>query len=707
MPHTTLKMYDSFKKEKIPFVPRNGKHVSWYSCGPTVYDVSHMGHARSYISFDILRRVLSGYFGYDVFYVMNITDIDDKIIKKARQDYLYEKYLNEKRPVDQVLADGAKVVLYVRDQIRNAQDPALRTVYEGWRLSMNLALDPLQKTLELGGGEQLDQALKNFLVAGRGPFSAWLDKEVGHSVTDNSIFAEVPRKFEKEFHEDMAALNVRPPDVLTRVSEYIPEIIDYIKVIIDNGYAYESNGSVYFSISKFKNSGKHTYAKLVPEAIGDAAKLQEGEGELSVSRDKRSELDFALWKASKPGEPSWMSPWGKGRPGWHIECSVMASAVCGDSLDIHTGGVDLKFPHHDNEIAQAEAYFESDDWVKYFFHAGHLTIAGCKMSKSLKNFVTIRDALKKYTARQLRLAFLMHSWKETLDYSDNTMEHAVNYEKMLNEFFMTVKDLSESKVSGDYTKKFKKWQFEDLELNNIFKATKEKIHIALCDNVDTRTVLDKIRECISCCNTTVSKGTVDVQLLRRIATYVTDLMAIFGAVDDNQTIGFPISSKSTDFESTVMPYLRIMGKFRNEVRDAARELKATSILQACDKLRDDTLPPLGVRLEDKEDESGCAVKLFDPQQLERQKELKKKADEQKEQLKAKRLKEQQLKEELKKIPPEEYFKTMKDKYSAFDATGMPTHDENGKEISKNLLKKLSKLYEAHKKEYEEYMKSQS
>lgn len=148
--------------------------------------------------------------------------------------------------------------------------------------------------------------------------------------------------------------------------------------------------------------------------------------------EKRSVTDFALWKSSKAGEPWWDSPWGKGRPGWHIECSVMASVICGESLDIHTGGVDLKFPHHDNELAQAEAYFDNSYWVRYFLHSGHLTIAGCKMSKSLKNFVTIQDALKKHSNRQLRLAFLLHSWKDTLDYSDNTMNMAVQYEKFLN-----------------------------------------------------------------------------------------------------------------------------------------------------------------------------------------------------------------------------------------------------------------------------------
>lgn len=235
---------------------------------------------------------------------------------------------------------------------------------------------------------------------------------------------------------DHPRTQILPPDVLTRVSEYVPKIVTFIEKIISNGLAYESNGSVYFDVGKFDAAEHHYYAKLVPEAYGDTKSLQEGEGDLCISEDrlteKRSPNDFALWKSSKPGEPWWTSPWGNGRPGWHIECSVMATDVCGQSLDIHTGGVDLKFPHHDNELAQSEAYFDSAAWVNYFLHTGHLTISGCKMSKSLKNFITIQQALQKCSACDLRLMFLLHSWKDTLDYSENTMEMATQYRKSLN-----------------------------------------------------------------------------------------------------------------------------------------------------------------------------------------------------------------------------------------------------------------------------------
>lgn len=211
-------------------------------------------------------------------------------------------------------------------------------------------------------------------------------------------------------------------------------------------------------------------------------------GDLSVSAErlseKRSETDFALWKSSKGGEPWWDSPWGKGRPGWHIECSVMASAICGPSLDIHTGGVDLKFPHHDNELAQAEAYFGHSHWVYYFLHSGHLTISGCKMSKSLKNFITIKDALKTHSARQLRLAFLLHSWNNTLDYGEATMKMAVQYEKFLNEFFLNVKcKIRNITRTGTPTSANENQDNIDLDLNKKFASAKVDVHNALCGKI--------------------------------------------------------------------------------------------------------------------------------------------------------------------------------------------------------------------------------
>jgi len=220
------------------------------------------------------------------------------------------------------------------------------------------------------------------------------DKIIMRANERNISFSEISRAMETEFFKDCEALNIRLPTVITRVSEYIPEIVSFIEGIIKNGFAYESNGSVYFNVIKYSNTEGHTYAKLEPTSFGNMELLKEGEGALTAETavsEKQNLQDFALWKKAKENEPSWDSPWGKGRPGWHIECSAMAGAVFKEyPIDIHSGGIDLKFPHHDNEIAQSEAYYCCDNWINHFWHTGHLHIAGKKMSKSLKNFTTIK-----------------------------------------------------------------------------------------------------------------------------------------------------------------------------------------------------------------------------------------------------------------------------------------------------------------------------
>uniref|UniRef100_U5EX84 Cysteine--tRNA ligase, cytoplasmic n=1 Tax=Corethrella appendiculata TaxID=1370023 RepID=U5EX84_9DIPT len=714
-----LKLFNSLTRQKELFIPADGKNVKWYSCGPTVYDASHMGHARSYISFDILRRVLSDYFGYNVLYVMNITDIDDKIIKRARQNYLYENYVRETKSLEQLLTDSKEMMNVFKETLAKPMDADKKIMLERLWERMTIAVDKLTKAVESGDSAKVKEAQEFYLIETKDPLSDLLDKKLGATVSENSIFETLPRYWEDEFHKDMNALNVLSPDVLTRVSEYVPQIVQYIQKIIDNGLAYEANGSVYFDVGGFDRREKHHYAKLVPEAYGDMKSLQEGEGDLCISEDrlseKRSPNDFALWKSSKAGEPWWNSSWGKGRPGWHIECSVMASDICGDYLDIHTGGVDLKFPHHDNEMAQSEAHDGTAEWVKYFLHTGHLTIAGCKMSKSLKNFVTIQQALEKHSSTQLRLAFLLHSWKDTLDYSDNTMEMAVQYEKCLNEFFLNVKDLTRHILTGLPKDQFNQWTSVEGELQQKLNLTKEAVHVTLCDNIDTRSALDAIRDLISHCNVYIRdhKTALNALLLRKIAIFITDLLHIFGAINGPRGgIGFPVGgssgTNSGDLEQTVMPYLTVLSDFRNSIREQARSLKATEILKICDQLRDDTLPNLGVRLEDREG-GGSAVKLVDRETLLREKEAKKNAEAEKaaekERKKAEAAAAQAAKDAQKKINPVEMFKQETDKYSAFDDKGLPTHDNEGKEISKGQLKKLQKLQQQQEKRYNEYLES--
>ncbi|XP_032124345.1 cysteine--tRNA ligase, cytoplasmic isoform X3 [Sapajus apella] len=691
-----LHLYNSLTRNKEVFIPQDGKKVTWYCCGPTVYDASHMGHARSYISFDILRRVLKDYFKFDVFYCMNITDIDDKIIRRARQNHLFQQY-REKRPeAAQLLEDVRAALTPFLVKLNETTDADKKQMLERIQHAVQLATEPLEKAVQSRlTGEEVTSHVEVLLEEAKDLLSDWLDSTLGRDVTDNSIFSELPKFWEGEFHRDMEALNVLPPDVLTRVSEYVPEIVDFVQKIVDNGYGYVSNGSVYFDTVKFASSEKHSYGKLVPEAVGDQKALQEGEGDLSISADrlseKRSPNDFALWKASKPGEPSWPCPWGKGRPGWHIECSAMAGTLLGASMDIHGGGFDLRFPHHDNELAQSEAYFENDCWVRYFLHTGHLTIAGCKMSKSLKNFITIKDALKKHSARQLRLAFLMHSWKDTLDYSSNTMESALQYEKFLNEFFLNVKDILRAPV--DVTGQFEKWGEEEAELNKNFYDKKTEIHKALCDNVDTRTVMEEMRALVSQCNLYMAaqkavRRRPSRALLENIALYLTHMLKIFGAIEEESSLGFPVGGPGTSLslESTVMPYLQVLSEFREGVRKIAREQKVPEVLQLSDALRDDILPELGVRFEDHEG-LPTVVKLVDRNTLLKEREEKRRA----------------AKLAKMKIPPSEMFLSETDKYSKFDENGLPTHDMEGKELSRGQAKKLKKLFEAQEKLHKEYL----
>lgn len=266
----------------------------------------------------------------------------------------------------------------------------------------------------------------------------YLDSLYGSSIdaSDHSIFTKLTKKFEDRFMEDVRSLNCLDPDEITRVTEYGPQIVDFVEKVQDNGFAYTtSEGSIYFDIEAFE-AASNNYARLEPWNRHDKGLQADGEGSLTKkTSEKKSDSDFALWKASKPGEPSWPSPWGNGRPGWHIECSAMASDRLGSQMDIHSGGIDLAFPHHDNELAQSEAYWQdkgchNHQWVNYFLHMGHLSIQGSKMSKSLKNFTTIRDALGRgdWTPRGLRIAFLLGGWKEGIEITEDLVKAGSSWE---------------------------------------------------------------------------------------------------------------------------------------------------------------------------------------------------------------------------------------------------------------------------------------
>lgn len=414
----------------------------------------------------------------------------EQIIVRARQQHLFNDYLNETQSLSEAVLDSTKEAWqqyfdkFAKDispseasasigssagpsnpplpftweslQSRIQGDPVwLRTVKENnEKFGMHMETlatgrAAITKAEEnLAGGSTGREAAQELLLGTRDVVSVWLDKQKGSSVSDPAIFRTLAAYWEKLFFDDMARLHVEPPTTLTRVSEYVPEIATFVEGIINNGYAYETeDGSVYFDTKRFdgaKGKGSaeagsdwcHTYAKLEPWSKGNRDLLLDGEGSLTTTaaalKTKKSPSDFALWKASKPGEPAWPSKWGPGRPGWHIECSVMASEVLGERMDVHSGGVDLAFPHHDNEIAQSEAYHECRQWVNYFLHTGHLHIEGLKMSKSLKNFITIEEALEKSSARQLRLAFLQQSWNARMDFKESNMAEVRAQETMIN-----------------------------------------------------------------------------------------------------------------------------------------------------------------------------------------------------------------------------------------------------------------------------------
>jgi len=325
------------------------------------------------------------------------------------------------------------------------------------------------------------------------PLSIFLDSREGSSIKEKKIFRDCAAKYEDEFLNDMTVLNVKMPDVLTRVTEFIPEIIEYVQKIISNGYAYCSDGSVYFDTLNF--SAKYPYGKLEPWSVGNTQLINEGEGSLSTELGgKKHPNDFALWKKSKEGEPQWDSPWGVGRPGWHIECSAMASSLLGDTLDVHSGGEDLRFPHHDNELAQSEAFFNSNQWVNYFLHSGHLHIEGLKMSKSLKNFITIRKALETHTSRQLRLLFLSQPWYKVMNYSVDGLEFVKAREKTINEFFLVIRNiLQEQDKIAEISQH---WTQFDTELHNVLLKMQDKVDSSLKDNFDTPNAFNALLDLI-------------------------------------------------------------------------------------------------------------------------------------------------------------------------------------------------------------------
>jgi len=438
--------------------------------------------------------------------------------------------------------------------------------------------------------------------------------------------------------------------------------------------------------------------------------MAEGEGALAGGdSEKRHPNDFALWKASKPGEPSWDSPWGAGRPGWHIECSVMASNIIGENLDIHGGGVDLMFPHHDNEMAQAEAYHKCCQWVNYFLHAGHLHIKGLKMSKSLKNFITIRQALAEHTPRQLRFMFLMQPWDKPMNYSDQTVDDAKAKEKYFKNFFGAVKSV----LRNDFVSERQGWTEADRSLFNTLNESQKKVHASLSDNFKTFEVIQHLVDLVQECNKYLTAEAKPKNLLiQKVALYVTKILRVFGVVQGNDVIGFSEASGegAGSKEEVIAPFVDAFVDFREKVRVAAKGKSEPGVfLKECDDVRDETLATLGIRVEDSNETS--IWKMDDPAAIKKEIEEKRakaaEAAAKKKQGKIDKLTADIAKAQQSKIPVKDMFKigAHEGKWGSYDDAGKPLTTKEGEELSKSQQKSIAKELKNQEKAHEKLLKT--
>ncbi|MFA6534819.1 MAG: cysteine--tRNA ligase [Candidatus Babeliales bacterium] len=373
-----IKLTNTLTRKEEFFTPQQPNHVKIYVCGITPYDYSHLGHGRCYVNFDVLVRLFK-FLGYNVNYVRNFTDIDDKILKKAEEQ------------------------------------------------------------------------------------------------GDINLYPKIAKKFIEAYHLDMKALGNIKPDHEPRVTQYIPQIIKFVEGLIEKGKAYVIDSDVYFDISKYAEYGKLSGRELDEQKSG---------ARIEVDQRKHNPEDFALWKGNADGQ-FWKSPWGFGRPGWHIECSVMAQELLGQTIDIHGGGMDLIFPHHENEIAQSEGLHEQP-FARYWLHNAFITINKEKMSKSLGNFVTLKDIFKIFDPMVLRYFFLQHNYRTPIDFSDEELKASqVAYKKLVN--LLGIKALSPESSNKENT--------QAISTGDILKnPLAQKIITALCDDLNTPKALGLIFE---------------------------------------------------------------------------------------------------------------------------------------------------------------------------------------------------------------------
>lgn len=463
-----LYLFNTLTGRKERFEPLDPPRVRMYVCGVTVYDLTHIGHARSLLAFDVLFRYLE-FLGYEVTYVRNFTDIDDKIIQRAQS-------------------------------------------------------------------EGVD-------------------------------YREIAERYIREFYNDTDPLGLKRPTFEPKATDHIPEMIEAVKRLLEKGYAYVVEGDVYFSVEKFPGYGKLS-GRFLDEMMAGAR--------VEPDPKKRNPFDFVLWKASKPGEPSWDSPWGKGRPGWHLECSVMSQKYLGETLDIHGGGQDLIFPHHENEIAQSEA-LTGKLFVRYWVHSGFVQVKGEKMSKSLRNIVTLKEVLDRFHPEAIRLFLLSRHYKSPVEYTDEGLKDSQKALERLYNFLLRL----EGPFGQDAPVWGKAWELAD-GLSDRFKE-------AMCDDLNTPRALGFLFELVREVNKT--KLPMPVGLASKLSEALQPFKEVLGILKDDPRRFFEglrlkrLKRKGISIEEV----LRLI-----EERQEARKLKDW---HRADQIRD-KLSAYGIRLMD-------------------------------------------------------------------------------------------------------------
>ena len=480
-------IYNSLTKKKEEFKPLQSGKIGIYTCGVTVYDLCHIGHARSIIAFDVVYRYFT-YKGYEVTFVRNFTDIDDKIINKANQ---------------------------------------------------------------LGV-----------------PFN------------------EVSEKYIKEYYVDINKLNIKKPTFEPKATEHIDEMIQFVKALIDKDFAYEVDGDVYYEVEKFKDYGKLS-KKNIDELLAGAR--------IDINEKKKNPLDFALWKKSKENEPYWESPWGKGRPGWHLECSVMSMKYLGETFDIHGGGKDLIFPHHENEIAQSEAY-SGKPFAIYWLHNGFVNINKEKMSKSLGNFLTIREVVQRIHPDILRFFLLTSHYRSPIDFSEENIKNSANGYIRLNYSLEKLYSILGNEISSDSSINEKNLTKAQRKLLNKLEETKESFFSAMDDDFNTAKAIGIIYDFLPHLNKIIYAPNLNLnedlkKILLNIKKFFSDVSQILGLFSIAPA-DFILSEKKKFLQKN-----NIDEKFINERISQRAEYRKNKNFEKADEIRDE-LEKLGIFLED-------------------------------------------------------------------------------------------------------------